>query len=205
MVECCHAASKLVNTFVLPRERDLRICNNSAELIAPPRGRKRDGKRHFPGTALPLARRNTYAPGTQACRSTRPAVGRGNADRRAPTGRDAARRAGAPLRPPKARFQEIYDTAQEKTAADFDHALDRACETLVTAGDLTAESAERLRQFLRRDLLQRDHPDMTFRSGDITTGGTLTCEGCNWTIIADRTTLLPLCPQCGETSFRKAA
>jgi isocitrate dehydrogenase len=104
----------------------------------------------------------------------------------------------------KARFQEIYDAAPEKTAADFDHALDRACETLVTAGDLTADSAERLRQFLRRDLLQRDHPDMTFRSGDITTGGTLTCEGCNWTIIADRTTLLPLCPQCGETSFRKS-
>jgi hypothetical protein len=69
----------------------------------------------------------------------------------------------------KGRFHEIYDSAQEKTAAAFDQALDRACETLVTAGDLTADAAERLRQFLRRDLLQRDHPDMTFHSAEITT------------------------------------
>jgi hypothetical protein len=105
----------------------------------------------------------------------------------------------------KGRFHAIYDTSQDKTAADFDRALDQAAETLVVAGELTADSAERLRQLLRRDLLQRDHPEMTFPSGDITTGGTLACEGCNWTIIADRTTVLPLCPQCGETSFRKAA
>ena len=102
-----------------------------------------------------------------------------------------------------ASFQALFGKAQEKTAAAFDHALDTACDTLVSAGEFTAETAERLRQLLRRDLLQKDHPTMTFRTGDITTAGTLTCESCGWTIIASRTTLLPACPQCGDTHFRK--
>lgn len=101
------------------------------------------------------------------------------------------------------RFQDFFETAGEKTAATFDGALDRACDTLVAAGEFTAENAERLRQYLRRDLLHRDHPAMTFRTGDITTAGTVTCEGCGWTIQTTRTTLLPSCPQCSETTYRK--
>lgn len=101
------------------------------------------------------------------------------------------------------RFQSLFDAASEKTAATFDGALDRACDTLVAAGEFTAENAERLRQFLRRDLLHRDHPAMTFRTGDITTAGTVACESCGWTIQTTRTTLLPACPQCGETAYRK--
>jgi isocitrate dehydrogenase len=101
------------------------------------------------------------------------------------------------------RFQSFFDAAGERTAATFDGALDRACDTLVAAGEFTAENAERLRQFLRRDLLHRDHPAMTFRTGDITTAGTVTCESCGWTIQTTRTTLLPACPQCAETTYRK--
>lgn len=100
-------------------------------------------------------------------------------------------------------FQSIFEAAGEKTAAAFDGALDTACDMLVSAGEFTAENAERLRHFLRRDLLHRDHPALTFRSGDITTAGTLTCENCGWTLQATRTTLLPPCPQCAETTFRK--
>ena len=100
-------------------------------------------------------------------------------------------------------FQTLFGTASEKTAAAFDGALDTACDTLVTAGEFTAENAERLRQFLRRDLLHRDHPALTFRTGDITTAGNLTCESCGWTLRTTRTTLLPPCPQCSETTVRK--
>ena len=100
-------------------------------------------------------------------------------------------------------FQSLFESAGEKTAAAFDSALDAACSTLVTAGDFTSENAQRLREYLRRDVLHRDHPTMTFHTGDITTAGTLTCEGCGWTIQTTRTTLLPACPQCGETSYRK--
>jgi len=100
-------------------------------------------------------------------------------------------------------FQSTFGSAGEKTAVAFDNALDAACDTLVVAGEFTAESGGRLRQLLRRDLLHKDHPAMTFRSGDITTAGTLSCESCGWTLMITRTTLLPACPQCGETAFRK--
>jgi len=101
------------------------------------------------------------------------------------------------------RFRELSQQAGETTAAAFDTALEAACDGLVAAGEFTAENGERLRQYLRRDLLQRDHPTMTFRTGDITTAGTLSCAGCGWTIITTRTTALPPCPQCTETAFRK--
>jgi hypothetical protein len=102
-------------------------------------------------------------------------------------------------------FQRVFAKAGETTANAFDTALDAACSTLVAAGEFTAENAPRLREYLRRDLLQRDHPAMTFRTGDITTAGTLTCSGCGWTIRTTRTTVLPPCPQCVETSYRKTA
>lgn len=100
-------------------------------------------------------------------------------------------------------FQGLFQQAGETTAAAFDKALEAACDGLVSAGEFTAENGERLRQFLRRDLLQRDHPTMTFRTGDITTAGTLSCAGCGWTVITTRTTVLPQCPQCTETAFHK--
>jgi isocitrate dehydrogenase len=102
-------------------------------------------------------------------------------------------------------FKSAFDMAGEKTASAFDAALDAATGTLIAAGEFTAESAERLREFLRRDMLHRDHPGLTFRTGDITSAGTLSCENCGWTIVTSRTSMLPACPQCGEASFRKTA
>jgi len=100
-------------------------------------------------------------------------------------------------------FQHVFTKAGETTASAFDSALDAACNTLVAAGEFTADNAQRLREYLRRDLLQRDHPAMTFRTGDLTTAGTLTCAGCGWTVRTTRTTVLPPCPNCTETAFRK--
>ncbi len=101
-------------------------------------------------------------------------------------------------------FQDLFAQAGETTAAAFERALDGACDALVAAGEFTADNAERLRQLLRRDLLQREHPGMTFRTGDITTAGTLTCSGCGWTVRTSRTTVLPPCPRCVDTSYRKS-
>lgn len=101
-------------------------------------------------------------------------------------------------------FQSVFSAAGERTAAALDGALDAACDTLVTAGEFTADNAERLRQYVRRDLLHREQPTLTFRTGDITTAGTLTCENCGWVLRTTRTTLLPPCPQCSETTFRKS-
>ncbi len=101
-------------------------------------------------------------------------------------------------------FRSAIDKASERGVEAFDQALEVARDALVGAGDITVEAAEQLRQFLRRDLLHRDHPAMTFRTGDITTAGTLTCAGCGWTIQTTRTSVLPACPQCGDTSYRKS-
>lgn len=101
------------------------------------------------------------------------------------------------------RFQQLIQEAGETTLSTFESALDNACGGLVAAGEFTAETGERLRQYLRRDLLQRDNPTLTFRTGDITSAGTLSCSGCGWTIVTSRTTVLPPCPHCSETAFRK--
>ena len=156
-----------------------------------------------------------------------PAGNNGNAQRTRPRGairthlgrkrtgpRNRALRDGVPGEPTRrqqeelfdkllGRFQETLAQAGEATANAFEKALDGACDTLVSAGEFTSENAERMRQFLKRDLLQRDHPTMTFRTGDISTAGTFACAGCGWTIVTNRTALLPPCPQCTETQFRK--
>ena len=103
------------------------------------------------------------------------------------------------------RAQELFQQAGELTVSAFDRAVDTACDGLVTAGDFTKENAERLRQYVRRDLLHRTDPSITFRTGDITSPGTLTCANCGWKVRLTRTTVLPPCPQCAETSFRKEA
>ena len=101
--------------------------------------------------------------------------------------------------------QELFQQAGELTVSAFDKAVDTACDGLASAGDFTKENAERLRQYVRRDLLHRTDPSITFRTGDITSPGTLTCANCGWKVRLTRTTVLPPCPQCSETSFRKEA
>ena len=103
----------------------------------------------------------------------------------------------------RGRVQEAIRQAGDTTVNALDGALDAACSGLVAAGEFTAENAERLRLFLRHDLLHRENPTLTFRTGDITSAGTLTCSGCGWTIQTTRTSLLPPCPHCGSTTFRK--
>ncbi|HUQ27238.1 MAG TPA: hypothetical protein VM051_01510 [Usitatibacter sp.] len=102
-------------------------------------------------------------------------------------------------------FQGLFAQAGETTMAAVDSALGIACDALVTAGEFTAENGERLKQFIKRDLLHRDNPALTFRTGDITSAGTLSCAGCGWTIVTNRTTVLPPCPHCSETAYRKTA
>ncbi|HST00820.1 MAG TPA: hypothetical protein VLJ84_04100, partial [Usitatibacter sp.] len=101
-------------------------------------------------------------------------------------------------------FQELFTQAGERSVAAFESALDGALQGLVSAGEFTAEAGGRNRDYLRRDLLHRENPALTFRTGDITTAGTMSCTGCGWTIITSRSTLLPPCPHCGDTGYRKS-
>jgi hypothetical protein len=104
-----------------------------------------------------------------------------------------------------AQFQGLIAQAGETTVETVEKALEAASNGLVTAGEFTAETAERLRCYIKRDLLHRDNPALTFRTGDITSAGTLSCAGCGWTIVTNRTTVLPPCPHCSETAYRKTA
>ena len=104
-----------------------------------------------------------------------------------------------------ARFQQAFRDAGESTLDAFDRALDTACEGLVAAGEFTAEAARKVREFVRRDVLHRENPALTFRSGDVTSAGAFNCSGCGWMLHTTRTTVLPPCPHCGQTTFRKSA
>ncbi len=101
------------------------------------------------------------------------------------------------------KVQELFEEAGDATVEAFDRAVDAACDTLVKAGEFTSENGERLRQFVRRDLLHRADPNVSFRTGDITSPGTLTCAGCGWKVRLVRTTTIPPCPRCIETVYRK--
>jgi zinc ribbon family protein len=101
--------------------------------------------------------------------------------------------------------QSLFNSAAERSISALDGALDTALDTVVAAGEFTAGNAERLRNFLKRDILHREQPALTFRTGDITSAGMMTCENCGWTIHTTRTSILPACPQCSETTFRKSA
>ena len=103
------------------------------------------------------------------------------------------------------RVQQVFQQAGGTTVEALDAALNSACEGLVAAGEFTAGNAERLRAYLRHDLLHRDNPALTFHTGDITSAGTLSCAGCEWTIQTSRTSVLPPCPQCGNTTYRKSS
>lgn len=100
--------------------------------------------------------------------------------------------------------QSVFNAAGERTMSALDSAIDAAFDSVVNAGEFTVENADRLRNFLKRDILHRDQPTLTFRTGDITSAGMMTCESCGWTIHTTRTSILPACPQCSETTFRKS-
>lgn len=156
---------------------------------------------------------NGQAPRTRTRGAIRTHLGRKRSGNRSRSpGSDIARTApGEAARYPQedlfdrllGQFQSLFSAAGERTAAALDSALDAACDTLVTAGEFTADNAERLRQYVRRDVLHREEPLLTFRTGDITSAGTLTCENCGWVLRTTRTTVLPPCPQCADTTFRK--
>lgn len=101
--------------------------------------------------------------------------------------------------------QSLFNEAGERTISALDGAIDTAFNTVITAGEFTMDNADRLRNFLKRDILHREEPTLTFRTGDITTAGMMTCDSCGWTIHTTRTSILPACPQCSETTFRKTA
>jgi Zn finger protein HypA/HybF involved in hydrogenase expression len=147
----------------------------------------------------------------------------------------------------------LYEKLASRTAdlleegkKTFDEALKRAKEELAAAGDFSREQADRLGEYVRRDLrqnadkardavkkavepqrlaagvqsafsriltsaaetlselAQRSEKSLEYKTGEITSPGTLTCKGCDAEMHMTKTSRIPPCPKCHKTIFRKS-
>ncbi|NIP49805.1 MAG: zinc ribbon-containing protein [Gammaproteobacteria bacterium] len=134
----------------------------------------------------------------------------------------------------------------EESRKTFDEALKKAKEELSAAGDFSKEQADRLGEYVRRDLkenadkareavkkavepqrlaagaqsafsriltsaaetltelAERSEKHLEYKTGEITSPGTLTCKGCEAEMHMTKTTRIPPCPKCHKTVFRKS-
>ena len=54
------------------------------------------------------------------------------------------------------------------------------------------------------ELAARSERQLTFKTGEVTSPGTLTCKNCGEEIHMKKTTRIPPCPRCHQTQFRKS-
>lgn len=155
----------------------------------------------------------------------------------------------------KAEQEEVglYEKLASRTAdlleegkKTFDEALKRAKEELSSAGDFSREQADKLGEYVRRDLkenadkakeavkkavepqrvvagvqsaftriltsaaetltelAERSEKSLEYKTGEITSPGTLTCKECDAEMHMTKTTRIPPCPKCHKTIFRKS-
>ena len=147
----------------------------------------------------------------------------------------------------------LYEKLASRTAdlleegkKTFDEALKKAKEELASAGDFSREQADRLGDYVRRDLkenagkaaeavkkaiepqriaagaqsafsriltsaaatltelAERSEKSLEYKTGEITSAGTLTCKDCEAEMHMTKTTRIPPCPKCHKTVFRKS-
>jgi len=147
----------------------------------------------------------------------------------------------------------LYEKLASRTAdlleegkKTFDEALKKAKEELSAAGDFSREQADRLGEYVRRDLkenaekakaavikavepqrvaagvqsaftrilttaaetltelAEKSEKSLEFKTGEITSPGTLTCKDCDAEMHMTKTTRIPPCPKCHKTIFRKS-
>lgn len=78
---------------------------------------------------------------------------------------------------------------------DIDQIEDRLLQMFTGVADKTRLEIQQLQQ-----KLEQDPPHM---SGEITAPGTLYCTRCNEALVFNHTARIPVCPQCGNESFRR--
>ncbi len=147
----------------------------------------------------------------------------------------------------------LYEKLASRTAdfleegkKTFDEALKKAKEELSSAGDFSREQADKLGEYVRRDLKEnadkakeavkkavepqrlaagvqsafsriltstaetltelasKSEKSLQYKTGEITSPGTLTCKECDAEMHMTKTTRIPPCPKCHKTIFRKS-
>lgn len=149
-------------------------------------------------------------------------------------------------------YQKLADRAAELVAEGrktVDEALKKAGDEVTSGGDYTREQAEKIAEYLRRDLNEvgmkakqardavfeavephrvaagvqnglskllrtaadtltemagRSEQVLEFKTGEVTSPGTLTCQACNKEMHLKSTVKIPPCPSCHKTLFRKS-
>lgn len=141
-----------------------------------------------------------------------------------------------------ARTADLLDEGKKT----FDEALKKAKEELAAAGDFSREHADRIGDYVRRDLMnstrkagesvkkavapqrlaagvqsafarivssaaetltelaERSEKSLEYRTGEVTSPGTLTCKECSAEMHMTKTTRIPPCSKCHKTLFRKS-
>jgi NAD-dependent SIR2 family protein deacetylase len=142
----------------------------------------------------------------------------------------------------------VADLVQEGRKT-LDDALKKASAELSSGGDYTKEKADKIAEYLRRDLeefgsrankagetmldatephrivagvqsglarllttaadalgewAEKSEKGLAYKTGEVTSPGTLTCKGCGKELHFKSTVRIPPCPQCHKTEFRKS-
>lgn len=149
-------------------------------------------------------------------------------------------------------YQRLSDRAAElvqEGRKTLDEALKKASEEIASSGDFTREKAEKVGEYLRRDLAEfsnraqkatdtvkevaephrvvagmqsglakmlttaadvltelagKSEQILEYKTGEVTSPGTLSCKDCGKEMHFKGTVRIPPCPQCHKTVFRKS-
>ena len=105
-------------------------------------------------------------------------------------------------------FKRYMRRDLEQTSEDIQHLGQEAKEILHPAR-LGAGALSSLARFLNSagdaltSLSKKAENALVYHSGEITAAGTLTCSSCGHKIQLKKTAVVPTCPECQGTSFRK--
>ncbi len=120
--------------------------------------------------------------------------------------------------------RDLFEKGQEKSAAAWEKSMELAREQLARAGEFSAEQGEQFKDYLRRDLAQtmtdlqqlgestKDHlHPARLGAGMLSSlakllhaAGTLTCKACGQQVHLKATSMIPPCPSCHATRYRKS-
>lgn len=147
----------------------------------------------------------------------------------------------------------LYEKIASRTAElleegrkTFEDALKKAKEEISSAGDYSREQADKIGEYVRRDLKEnagkaknavkkavepqrvaagvqsvfsriltsaaetlseladKSEKLLEYKTGEVTSPGTLTCKGCEAEMHITKTVRIPPCPKCHKTVFRKS-
>ncbi len=109
--------------------------------------------------------------------------------------------------------REQTDRLGEYVRRDLKQNADKAREAVLKAVEPQRLAAGAQSAFSRiltsaaetlTELAERSEKSLEYKTGEITSSGTLTCKGCEAEMHMTKTTRIPPCPKCHKTVFRKS-